>query len=33
MEMFHAHDERVPIDGLAWGVKVLYEVVEAYCRG
>lgn len=33
MEMFHAHDERVPIDGLAWGVRVLYEVVEAYCRG
>jgi acetylornithine deacetylase/succinyl-diaminopimelate desuccinylase-like protein len=31
MEMFHAHDERVPVDGLAWGVRVLYEVVEAYC--
>ncbi len=31
MEMFHAHDERVPIDGLHWGVKVLYEVVEEYC--
>lgn len=33
MEMFHAHDERVPIEGLAWGTRVLYEVVEAYCRG
>jgi acetylornithine deacetylase/succinyl-diaminopimelate desuccinylase-like protein len=33
MEMFHAHDERVPIEGLAWGVRVLYEVVEEYCRG
>ena len=33
MEMFHAHDERVPIEGLAWGVQVLYEVVEEYCRG
>jgi acetylornithine deacetylase/succinyl-diaminopimelate desuccinylase-like protein len=33
MEMFHAHDERVPVEGLGWGVKVLYEVVEEYCRG
>jgi acetylornithine deacetylase/succinyl-diaminopimelate desuccinylase-like protein len=31
MEMFHAHDERAPVDGLGWGVKVLYEVVEKYC--
>jgi len=31
MEMFHAHDERAPVDGLGWGVRVLYEVVEKYC--
>jgi acetylornithine deacetylase/succinyl-diaminopimelate desuccinylase-like protein len=30
MDMFHAHNERVPVEGLAWGVRVLYEVVEAY---
>ena len=31
MEMFHAHDERVPVDGLGWGVRVLYDVVTKYC--
>ncbi len=31
MEMFHAHDERVPVEGLGWGVRVLYEVVQQYC--
>jgi acetylornithine deacetylase/succinyl-diaminopimelate desuccinylase-like protein len=31
MEMFHAHDERAPIDGLGWGVQVLYDVVRRYC--
>jgi len=31
MEMFHAHDERAPVDGLGWGVRVLYEVVKDYC--
>ncbi len=31
MELFHAHDERVPVAGLAWGVQVLFEVVRAYC--
>ncbi|MBI2975628.1 MAG: M20/M25/M40 family metallo-hydrolase [Chloroflexi bacterium] len=29
--LFHAHDERVPVAGLAWGVQVLFEVVEAHC--
>jgi acetylornithine deacetylase/succinyl-diaminopimelate desuccinylase-like protein len=33
MEMFHAHDERAPIEGLAWGVQVLYDVVVRYCAG
>ena len=31
MEMFHAHDERVPVEGLGWGVRVLYDVVTKYC--
>jgi acetylornithine deacetylase/succinyl-diaminopimelate desuccinylase-like protein len=31
MELFHAHNERVPIEGLGWGVQVLYEVVKGYC--
>ena len=31
MEMFHAHDERAPVDGLGWGVRVLYEVVVKHC--
>jgi acetylornithine deacetylase/succinyl-diaminopimelate desuccinylase-like protein len=31
MEMFHAHDERVPVEGLGWGVQVLYDVVARYC--
>jgi acetylornithine deacetylase/succinyl-diaminopimelate desuccinylase-like protein len=28
-DMFHGHDERVPIAGLVWGVEVLDEVVRA----
>jgi acetylornithine deacetylase/succinyl-diaminopimelate desuccinylase-like protein len=31
MEMFHAHDERAPVEGLGWGVRVLYDVVKRYC--
>ncbi|MGQ0601451.1 MAG: M20/M25/M40 family metallo-hydrolase [Anaerolineales bacterium] len=30
-DMFHAHDERAPVEGLGWGVKVLWEVVTEYC--
>lgn len=30
MGMFHAHNERAPIDGLGWGAKVLFEVVREY---
>jgi acetylornithine deacetylase/succinyl-diaminopimelate desuccinylase-like protein len=29
--MYHGHDERIPIDGFAWGLKVLFEVVERFC--
>jgi acetylornithine deacetylase/succinyl-diaminopimelate desuccinylase-like protein len=31
MNLFHAHNERAPIDGLGWGVQVLYDVVREYC--
>ena len=30
-EMFHGHDERIPIDGLHWGTEVLYSVVRDFC--
>lgn len=30
-EMVHGHDERVAIAALAWGVRVLYEVVRDFC--
>jgi hypothetical protein len=26
--MFHGHDERIPVAGLAWGVEVLDAVVR-----
>lgn len=29
-DLFHGHDERIPVDGLAWGVEVLYEVVRRF---
>jgi hypothetical protein len=29
-DLFHGHDERIPVDGLKWGVNVLYEVVKAF---
>lgn len=27
-KMYHGHDERVPVDGLTWGLRVLYEAVR-----
>jgi len=33
MNLFHAHDERAPVDGLGWGVRVLFDVVAEYCAG
>lgn len=30
--LFHGHDERVPVDGFTWGVRVLYETVRDFCR-
>jgi acetylornithine deacetylase/succinyl-diaminopimelate desuccinylase-like protein len=30
-DMFHGHDERIPVAGLAWGVEVLDAVVRELC--
>ena len=32
-DMFHGHNERVPVAGLAWGVDVLDAVVREVCGG
>jgi len=29
-DLFHGHDERIPVDGLKWGVNVLYDVVRKF---
>ena len=29
--LYHGHDERVPVEGFAWGTRVLYEVVRLFC--
>jgi acetylornithine deacetylase/succinyl-diaminopimelate desuccinylase-like protein len=29
-DLFHGHDERIPVAGLKWGVQVLYDVVRAF---
>lgn len=30
-DLVHGHDERVSINALAWGVRVLYDVVAGFC--
>jgi hypothetical protein len=30
--MYHGHNERIPVDGFAWGVRVLFEVVASFCQ-
>jgi acetylornithine deacetylase/succinyl-diaminopimelate desuccinylase-like protein len=32
-DMFHGHNERIPIDGLRWGTEVLTEVVVRFASG
>ena len=29
--LYHGHDERIPIAGFSWGVRVLYELVRDFC--
>jgi acetylornithine deacetylase/succinyl-diaminopimelate desuccinylase-like protein len=31
--MFHGDDERVPVDGLRWGLRVLFDAVSTFCTG
>ncbi|MCG8424458.1 MAG: M20/M25/M40 family metallo-hydrolase [Proteobacteria bacterium] len=30
-DMFHGHNERIPIAGLHWGAELLYDVVTEFC--
>lgn len=30
-DMFHGHDERIPVDGLRWGTETLFDVVTRFC--
>jgi acetylornithine deacetylase/succinyl-diaminopimelate desuccinylase-like protein len=30
-DLFHGHNERIPVDGLRWGAEVLYSVVSKFC--
>ncbi len=30
-QLYHGHDERIPIDGLAWGTETLYDAVRLWC--
>jgi acetylornithine deacetylase/succinyl-diaminopimelate desuccinylase-like protein len=33
LSLFHGNDERVSVDALAFGLPVLYEVVERFVDG
>jgi acetylornithine deacetylase/succinyl-diaminopimelate desuccinylase-like protein len=30
--LYHGHNERIPVDGFLWGVRVLFELVRDFCR-
>ena len=30
--MYHGHDERIPVAGFTWGLRVLHELVRDFCR-
>jgi hypothetical protein len=29
--MYHGHDERIPVQGFAWGLRVLHDLVADFC--
>jgi acetylornithine deacetylase/succinyl-diaminopimelate desuccinylase-like protein len=29
--LYHGHDERIPVDGFAWGLRVLIDLVSDFC--
>jgi len=31
--LIHGHDERIPIDGYVWGIRVLHDIVTRFCAG
>jgi len=31
-DLFHGHDERIPVDGLRWGTQVLYDIVTRFTK-
>ncbi|MDI1432351.1 M20/M25/M40 family metallo-hydrolase [Polyangium sorediatum] len=31
-DLFHGHDERIPVDGLKWGTEVLFDVVRRFSQ-
>ncbi|MFK7989741.1 MAG: M20/M25/M40 family metallo-hydrolase [Sandaracinaceae bacterium] len=31
-QMYHGHNERIPIDGFKWGLRTLFEVVRRFCE-
>ncbi len=31
-KLFHGHNERLPVDGFFWGLDVLWDVIEMWCR-
>jgi acetylornithine deacetylase/succinyl-diaminopimelate desuccinylase-like protein len=30
-DLFHGHDERIPVEGLKWGASLLYDTVRKFC--
>ena len=30
-DLFHAHDERIPVDGFLWGLRALHRIVRSFC--
>ncbi|MFT7578803.1 MAG: acetylornithine deacetylase/succinyl-diaminopimelate desuccinylase-like protein [Myxococcota bacterium] len=30
-DLFHGHNERIPVEGLRWGTQVLYDIVTRFC--
>jgi acetylornithine deacetylase/succinyl-diaminopimelate desuccinylase-like protein len=32
-DMFHGHNERIPVAGLRWGTELLYDVVRSFAGG
>jgi acetylornithine deacetylase/succinyl-diaminopimelate desuccinylase-like protein len=30
-QMYHGHDERIPTQGFAWGLRVLHDLVRDFC--